>query len=152
MIYHCLPGQWWKISYYNKRQQDQTWHIIDHSVLCYNVSMLDVRCWYTFSSFAPAEMSTAHFHTSPDARMPDTCVTIFSVCLSDIRRCWSVSVSEFESVSRGEDDEDQVIRGEGGGEKKCVGNVKLKFRRNNFQFRECSCVWQLTRYLLTSQL
>ena len=41
------------------------------------------------------------------------------------------------SVSRGEYDGDQVI---GGGEKKCVGNVKLKFRRNNFQFRECSCV------------
>ena len=41
------------------------------------------------------------------------------------------------TVSRGEDDGDQVS---GGGAKKCVGNVKLKFRRNNFQFRECSCV------------
>ena len=42
------------------------------------------------------------------------------------------------SVSRGEDGGDEEIRG--GGAKKCVGNVKLKFRRNNFQFRECSCV------------
>ena len=62
MIHHCLPGPWGKVIYYTKRQQDQTWHI---TVCCVRMWV----CWMLvlIPSFAPTEMSIAHFHTSPDA-------------------------------------------------------------------------------------